>query len=232
MPDVTITATNPRAGNAAASGEYYNISSTDSMNGVASPKASNITWTFALPTGIPWGACKIISADVDNVRVYNSASSKKNASWVFRTAYQSSTWNGSLAKLGTTVVWRNHGLNNGNWIEANTNGVTYNNVQMNANALTWILQEFRGGRNVYFSYIETRSAGGSITNPNYSGTTYSTRMYVKNYYPKLTINYEIVSSTRYWDGSAWKLVIPKYWDGSAWKQCIGKYWDGSAWKQI
>lgn len=231
MPSVTITAKNCRAGNAAASGTYYNISGSDNLNGVSTPKASNLTWTFARPTDIPWGAVKITSADIDNVRVYNSASAKKDASWVFRTNYQSSSWNGSAAKIGTSYVWRYHGLNNGSWIEANTNGVTYNNITMTANALTWILQEYRGGRDVYFSYIEARSAGGSIASPDYSGTTYSTRMYW-NYTPKLTINYEITSSTRYWDGASWNLVMPKYWDGTAWKQCLLKYWDGTAWQQV
>ena len=231
MPSVTITATSPRAGNAAVSGTYYNVSGTDNMNGVSTPKATNITWTFARPADIPWGAVKITSADVDNVRIYNSASAVKDASWVFRTAYQSSTWNGSAAKIGTSYVWRYHGLNNGSWIGADTNGQTYNNISMTANALTWILQEYQGGRNVYFSYIEARSAGGSIASPDYSGTTYSTRFY-HSYVPTLTINYEYTSSTRYWDGNAWNLVIPYYWDGSAWKQCLAKYWNGSAWTQV
>lgn len=230
MPTKTITATSPRAGTSAASGNYYNISSTDNMNGVSTPKASNITWTFARPSDVPWGAVKVTNAYVNNVRVYNSASSVKDASWVFRTAYQSSSWRGSLAYVGSNVVWRYHGMNNGSWHPGDTTK-TYNNIAMTSDAKTWIQSQFAAGNNVYFSYIEARSAGGSITSPNYSGTTYSTRFY-HNYVPTLTVEYEYTSSTRYWTGSAWQLVIPYYFDGTSWRQCISKYWNGSAWTQV
>ena len=222
MPSVTITATTCRAGAAAASGTYYNVSSSSNMNGVSTPKATNITWTMPRPSSVPWSACKVTSAYAKNVRVYNSASAVKDASWLFRTTYQSSTWAGNVAYVGSNTVYRYRGMNNGSWHPASTT-TTYNNVTMTADALTWIQQELAAGRDLYFSYVEARSAN--------QGSTYSTRFYI-NYIPQLVINYEITSSTRYWDGTSWNLVMPKYWDGTAWKQCLLKYWDGTAWQQV
>lgn len=186
---VTIKATNPYAGSSAASGSYYNISSTDNMNGVSTPRASNITWTFAIPTNIPWAVCKIKSAYVKNVRVYNSSSSVKDASWVFRTNYYGSGWRSSMATVGDAVVWRYHGMNNGSWHPGDTT-TTYNNVTMTSNAIKWIQSQFSAGKNLYFSYIEARSAGGSIVSPDYSGATYSTRFY-HSYVPSIVITYEM-----------------------------------------
>lgn len=186
---VTIAGTNPYAGSSAASGSYYNISGTDNMNGVSTPRASNITWTFAIPTNIPWAVCKIKSAYVKNVRVYNSSSSVKDASWVFRTNYYGSGWRSSMATVGGAVVWRYHGMNNGSWHPEDTT-TTYNNVTMTSNAIKWIQSQFSEGKNLYFSYIEARSAGGSIVSPDYSGTIYSTCFY-HSYKPSIVITYEM-----------------------------------------
>ena len=200
MPTITITATTCRAGTAAASGSYYNISSSSNMNGVSTPKATNITWTMPRPASVPWAACKITAVYAKNIRVYNSSDAVKDASWLFRTSYQSSTWNGNLAYVNGNAVWRYKGMNNGAWHPANTT-TTYNNVSMTADALTWVQQELAAGRDLYFSYVEARSTN--------QGSTYSTRFYI-NYIPQLVITYEITSNIKYWDGSNWNTVIPYY----------------------
>ena len=77
MPSVTITATTCRAGNAAASGNYYNVSSSSNMNGVSTPKATNITWTMPRPSGVPWSACRVTSAYAKIIRKSSTIKTNK-----------------------------------------------------------------------------------------------------------------------------------------------------------
>lgn len=230
MPTITLSPSNKFATSASAANQsYYYLSSGGTFNSVDTPRARCITWTYTRPADVPWAACKIIAADVDGVVTRNTGSSVKDASWSFRTQYNPTSYNGQTAKINGTTVWRYRGVPNGGWVGANSGTVTWNNIVMTDLALQWILQEFKAGRDIYFNVVEMRSAGGNIDSPGSDGTR-QTRVNFNS--PTLTIEYEITSNTRYWDGSNWNVVIPKYWDGSNWVQCIAKYWNGSAWVQV
>lgn len=207
MASITIYSTTVYANAGVSSKDYYYLTS-GKQSSADSPAASNITWTLPRPN-LPWAAIKINSVVVNNVICRNTGTAVKDSSWCFRTLPYGAAHNSNLAYYNGNVVWRYCGTNNGNWVPREAGTVTYNNIIMTTDALGWILQELRGGRDIYYSATEIRSVNGNITTSSDDRIgTYQTRTYTRQI--NMVIDYEITSNTRYYDGTNWNIVLPRY----------------------
>lgn len=214
MPTITFTTGLPTIGyqrGSPSQGDTVALSSRKKdFSSSHAYKGTHLTYTLTRPAGIPWAVCEITNIYITPIGVRDSGSSVKDASWLFRTTAGGDLWNTNTASINGAAVWLRFGITTpSRWHSGGTNKDYSININVDtvnsegenggANAIAWCNQEYKAGRNIYFSLVEARSAA--------DGATYTTRFV---YQPiTVTITYTLKSSVKYHTGNNnWQTCIP------------------------